>query len=302
MLKALSSAVNVVRFILNHPLNRENRSRALLKLFRWQLASRIVACSALVDWIDNVKIIFGRGDAGITGNFYCGLMEFEDMCFLLHYLRETDDFFDVGANAGAYTLLASGVVGARSFAFEPIPATFDKIRRHAAINGISELVTLENRGIGARSETLDFTNNLDCMNRVNDDPTNKSVTRVSVIALDEYGIPSTLTLVKIDVEGYEKYVLEGGKRFFSDKNIDAIIIETNQSGLKFGFNDAFLDKTIKSFGFTPVSYDPLSRTLHQRDTCNPKGNTIYVRNIETALSRCQQSKKFKIHTAFGIEI
>jgi thymidylate synthase len=61
---------------------------------------------------------------GATGNIYAGLHEFEDMAFLLHLLRSEDMFADVGSNIGSYTILASGVVGAKSVAFEPVPSTY----------------------------------------------------------------------------------------------------------------------------------------------------------------------------------
>ncbi len=57
---------------------------------------------------------------GATGNIYAGLHEFDDMAFFLHLLRPEDMFADVGSNIGSYTILASGVVGAKSVAFEPV--------------------------------------------------------------------------------------------------------------------------------------------------------------------------------------
>jgi hypothetical protein len=36
-----------------------------------------------------------------TGNLYVGLHEFEEMAFLLHFLRRGDLFADVGANVGS---------------------------------------------------------------------------------------------------------------------------------------------------------------------------------------------------------
>jgi hypothetical protein len=37
----------------------------------------------------------------VTGNIYCGLHEFADMGFVLHFLRPGDLFVDVGANIAA---------------------------------------------------------------------------------------------------------------------------------------------------------------------------------------------------------
>ena len=63
----------------------------------------------------------------MTGNIYCGLVEFADMAFVLHVLRAGDLFVDIGANAGAYTLLASSVAGAKTTCFEPAPATYARL-------------------------------------------------------------------------------------------------------------------------------------------------------------------------------
>jgi hypothetical protein len=38
---------------------------------------------------------------GATQNLYCELHEYNDMAFLLHFLREEDSFADVGANIGS---------------------------------------------------------------------------------------------------------------------------------------------------------------------------------------------------------
>jgi hypothetical protein len=61
-----------------------------------------------------------KGLTGATGNWYCGLDAFEDMAFLLHFMREEDLFVDVGANIGSYTILAGNEVGAETIEIEPI--------------------------------------------------------------------------------------------------------------------------------------------------------------------------------------
>ena len=55
---------------------------------------------------------------GATGNLYVGLHEFEEMAFLLHFLRRGDLFADVDANVGSYTILAAVAVGTEAIAFE----------------------------------------------------------------------------------------------------------------------------------------------------------------------------------------
>lgn len=44
------------------------------------------------------------------------------MALVLHLLRPTDLFIDVGANIGSYTILAGAAVGAKYLSYEPIPS------------------------------------------------------------------------------------------------------------------------------------------------------------------------------------
>ncbi|MEJ7626598.1 MAG: FkbM family methyltransferase [Ferruginibacter sp.] len=78
--------------------------------------------------------------AGATGNIYMGLHEFPDMGFLLHFLRSEDLFFDIGSNIGSYTILASGQVGAKTFAFEPVPSTFSALHKNILANNLESIV------------------------------------------------------------------------------------------------------------------------------------------------------------------
>ena len=78
-----------------------------------------------------------------------GLCEFDEMGFVLHFLRSEDLFVDVGANVGAYTVLASGVIGARTIAFEPNPSTFKYLERNIAENGSGTRARGINAALGA---------------------------------------------------------------------------------------------------------------------------------------------------------
>ena len=137
--------ISIIKFIAFHPLNRGGRLSAVLKFIRYQFATKLFESKFLVNWVNDTKFLVSKGETGITGNLYCGLMEYEDMSFLLHYLRQDDEFYDIGANVGAYTILASGVVKAKSFAFEPLPSTYDRLVDQVKINRIDHLVVSNNK-------------------------------------------------------------------------------------------------------------------------------------------------------------
>jgi len=294
--------LNVLKFIVLHPLNKGGRMSAVLRFFKYQVATRLIKSKFLIDWVNDTKFLISKGEISLTGNLYCGLMEYEDVGFLLHYLNQADTFYDIGANVGSYAILASGVTKAQSIAFEPLPSTYDRLIDQIKINRIDHLVEARNNGVGSKLDWLEFTNNLNCMNKVNTDPNNTDVTKVEVITLDSCYEPNTPSFVKIDVEGYEKFVLEGGANFFSNANVDALIIELNGSGMSFGVEDSDVHKMIISFGFQPVSYDPFSRKVSLIETYNEGRNTIYVKDVKDAQYRVANSPSVCIHTANDLKL
>ena len=102
-------AARLLRYVWNHPLNvRGGRLAAIGRVFRWQLASRLLPGPIALPYVGDTWLFATRGMTGATGNWYCGLHEVAEMAFVLHLLRPDDHFVDVGANVGSYTILAGG--------------------------------------------------------------------------------------------------------------------------------------------------------------------------------------------------
>ena len=289
--------LNTLLFIMNHPLNKKNKLGSLLCFLKWQLKSRLYKSEHIYRWVDKINFIIKRGEHALTGNLYCGLLEYEDMSFVLHSLKETDNFYDIGANVGSYTLLASGVKRCKSFCFEPIQSTFERLIDNVNLNKIQHLVDARNIGIGDRNEILSFTNDLNTTNRVCKDSDIDNTENVDVIRLDDYFKSLVPSIAKIDVEGFEDFVLKGGKNFFSSSNTIALIIELNGSGKIFNIEDDEIHKEILSFGFSPIRYAPFERRLISLESYNSSGNTIYVKDIEAIQKRCNESNSVCIHTS-----
>ncbi|MBL0358825.1 MAG: hypothetical protein IPP72_19040 [Chitinophagaceae bacterium] len=136
--------LSIIKFIVNHPIGKRNKWGCIKKFLSWQLSQAIFNYPAIHPFVGNTKLLVAKGMKGATGNIYVGLHECEDMAFLIHYLRPDDHFFDVGANIGSYTILASGVAGCRSVTFEPIPSTFQTLSSNIFLNGLQQKVTALN--------------------------------------------------------------------------------------------------------------------------------------------------------------
>ncbi|MER8680408.1 FkbM family methyltransferase [Mesorhizobium sp. M1405] len=259
----VNSLRTTARFLNTHPLARRNRIAAWSRYLRWQIGARVLGQPVIMPFANGARFIAEPGAVGLTGNIYCGLHEFQDMAFLLHFLRPEDIFYDVGANVGSYTLLASAAAGAKTICFEPIPSTFAKLTANVRINNVEALVNAQNIGVGNRDETKYFTSNLDTVNRVALDTDSSQAGRleVKVRPLDAFSATTPPTLIKIDVEGFETEVLYGARQTLSHPALKGLIVELGEGGKRFGHDKTEIETFIRERGFAPYSYDPLTRKL-----------------------------------------
>jgi FkbM family methyltransferase len=284
--------LNTCAFIANHPLNRTAKTAAFMRFLRWQLATRLMPAAIAAPFVNDSKLLMERGMTGATANYYCGLLEPAEMAFVLHSLRAGDLFADIGANIGSYTVLAGAVVGADVIAFEPLPATHAKLLRNITFNMITDRVNALCCGLSSEDGEIAFVSSLDTMNRVALPNETLPTVTVPVKRLDDICHTRIPRIVKIDVEGHELSVLNGGNTIFSSPTVAAVLMETNQSGAKFGVDDAQLFAKMAGFGFTPCEYDPFTRTL---SAANPgASNTIFVRNPDETQTICRAAPRFQL--------
>lgn len=146
-------------------------------------------------------------------------------------LDQGDTFVDLGANVGLFTLVAAAAVGpeGRVIACEPSSATAAALRRNVAINGFSwvdvrEVAVADSVG----SETFfSFPGDGSGMSSLAPASAGLGVTEtVPVTTLDAL-IPPTeregVTVVKVDVEGAEVRVLQGGDGILHSREPDLLI-------------------------------------------------------------------------------
>ena len=289
-LKIIISAIN------KHPLAKKHKINAYFKFFKWQLYQIIFSGTRKVKFIGDIYLLANKGMTGATGNIYCGLHEFEDMGFLLHFLRSEDTFIDIGANIGSYTLLASGICGAKTISFEPVPETFIHLQNNIKVNRLENLVNLKNEAIGDAEGKLNFTTGLDTVNHVlsRDEIISTKVIEVSVTTLDiRLQNDSSPILIKIDAEGFETAILNGMEISLKNKLLKAIIIELNGSGMRYGYCDQSIHDKLLANNFLPYKYDPFSRKFSPLFTFL-ETNTIYLRDYSFVEQRIVSAKKISV--------
>lgn len=284
--------LNTLKFIWSHPLNAYGRWAALGRFARWQAASRLLAGPIALPFVEETRLFASKGMTGATGNWYCGLHEYAEMAFVLHFLRDSDLFVDVGANVGSYTVLAGGGVKAMVVAIEPVPSTFLHLQRNVVLNGLEDQVELHCAGVSECAGEMQFTSQLDTVNHVLADDEQGPSIRVPVVPLDGVLAGRAPALIKIDVEGHELAVLVGAQATLADNRLKAVLMETNGSGARYGIDDAQLLGGMAAHGFKPFGYDPVSHRLQPWNAS--LGNTVFVRDAAFVEARTASSRKYRL--------
>jgi FkbM family methyltransferase len=290
------SLLSTYRLISRHPLTRGRKLPSLARWLRWQIGSRVLGHAAAVPFVEDARLLVRSGMTGATGNVYCGLHEFEDMAFVLHFLRSGDLFVDIGANVGSYSILAA-VAGANVISFEPVPSSFEWLRDNIQLNRFQSRVDARRQAVGDSAAVIRMIADRDTTNQVLRDGAAYRGSSVDVqqVALDDAVAGVVPSMVKIDVEGFEAKVIEGGRQLLADSGLQAVVMELNGSGEPYGSRDDDLLRAMVSFGFTPCQYDPLARRLLPlQGRSQTPGNTLFVRSPADAQALVTASRTYKV--------
>jgi FkbM family methyltransferase len=195
--------------------------------------------------IGSVAPIFDVSNFTVKGHYFAHVpYEPETTHAILNLLEPGGTFFDIGANAGYFSVLAALRVGpkGRVWAFEPNPTVRQQLGRHVEINDITDRVTIDDIALADRDED-DVEFFVSCWPE-NDGissltPAPETVARgglradatirVRVRTFDTWMLSARvdrIDLMKIDVEGAELQTLKGMESAFDAARPKRIICET----------------------------------------------------------------------------
>jgi FkbM family methyltransferase len=181
-------------------------------------------------------------------------------------------FIDVGANIGLFSLTAARVLerGGTVHSFEPCKEIYEKLSANVALNNLANL-KLNNVALSDCSKQLTLNVCLDGLGVYNSfaDPVcENAVIRpelVDCIKLDDYVdeyCSNGVELIKIDVEGWEAAVIEGGKKILSSDSAPVMLVEFCDSAARnAGSSCKHLREAIEHLGFSLYRYNFQNRKL-----------------------------------------
>jgi len=164
-----------------------------------------------------------RGKQWIVGagrnGCWLGTYEYDKQQMFAKTVKPGSIVFDIGAQAGFYTLLASVLVGdkGRVFAFEPLPRNLFYLKEHLALNNINNVTVIE-AAVSNRSGVSYFK---DSGTGYQGSISSKGELEVNTVSLDEMISSGQIPLpdyIKMDIEGGEAKALSGAKSMLSQSH------------------------------------------------------------------------------------
>jgi FkbM family methyltransferase len=198
-----------------------------------------------IDWFE----IYTFQNDGIGGDIIKGILwEPHIIDFLKNNLNKELTFVDVGSNYGWHSIIASKFCK-QVFSFEPQKRMFDIQKMSIDENKIKN-INLFNFAVGEKNKKgqMNYINyDLNWVN-IGDLSLGNGGEEIEIKDIDSLMLPK-IDIIKIDVQGYEKFVLEGTlNKINSDKPIIIIELENFQMQ-KFDYDDSYIFSFFKNLGY-----------------------------------------------------
>ena len=168
--------------------------------------------------------------------FVTGVYEPATLALLDDTLRPGDTMVDVGANLGLMALHAAGLVGSNGkvIAIEAHPAYYKRLSANVARNGLINIEAI-NAAAGAtpgHATIIDVPSvNIGRSSLIDPGSTGREAGVARVDTLDAMLAGAKPSFIKIDVEGFESQVLQGGKRVLNEaRPIICMEVNDDQTG------------------------------------------------------------------------
>jgi FkbM family methyltransferase len=210
-------------------------------------------------------------DNELAPHIYCGAFEWAEREWLEAALKPEMVFYDIGANIGYFSIIAADKVTplGHVYSFEPVNDTYIRLVENIQLNQLDNQITAfrvaasDQAGeaqIYIPDKGMDAWNSL----AVKPEAGNYKLEVIKTVVLDEMVTGKTLQppdIIKIDVEGWELYVLKGLQQTLK-KYHPTLFIEFNAHNLNAaGTSCSELADFIRALGYQLYEYDPRHKIL-----------------------------------------
>lgn len=299
--------MNLISKAFKHLLNRTfilglKNQPARFRKWRWDKFKKSKKKFCLFNHRNIFKIVLYK-DSELSQYIFQKNFEVNEINFINDFINPNDVIIDIGSNIGFFSLLAAkrATIKGHVFSFEPTNQTYERLRENIALNRIKNITAIK-KGVSNENGFLELHTSQDGYDAWNSfarpicgDIFEKEM--VETIKLDDFifetKIADRISLIKIDVEGWEKFVVLGGVQFLSKNQKAVLLIEfVDQHARNAGYTCNELFQLLVSYGYT--LYNIKNKILEKEPIRDIYyySNLVITKNPEVLKRRLQN---WKIH-------
>ena len=227
-----------LRWLTSSPGFRKRPLHVLYQCIAWEIV-RLRGVAISVPYDSGFRVTLKPGEGASRLAFYFGHTEPALFELYEQFIKPGHVVVDAGANIGLHTLVFSRLVGpkGRVYAFEPDSVNFTRLEDHLAQNRIQNVTSI-NYALGESETRAALVRDLSDSSRCHLSSTASAdgcSSAVSVMSLDHFAAKEdleSLDFLKVDVEGYEFFLLKGARDLMRRGMIKTMQLEFEPGNLR----------------------------------------------------------------------
>ena len=254
-----------------HPGNAGHRAKAISRVSLFHAKAQLFHQRTCVPIGSHSRMWADRHFAGTVELVLGNPPDWRYMQVWKSFLHPGTLFVDVGANVGLYSLWAADL-GSAVISVEPEPEARRALEENATLNGYEfEVIPA---ALSKEAGVMRFTHGLGPMNHLMPEDSPGGVA-IEVRTLDDLLGDRTAHGVKVDVEGAERFVLEGAPRAIEQRRLPVIQLEWNRASMRiFGEDRRVVAELLASSGYE--FYRPDDRGRLQPTDVETLGSDVFA--------------------------
>lgn len=256
--------------ILSENKEIKGKINVIIRIIWWKTNQILFHLPTLVTFNEGFKCICYPNSSYAGLIIYKQYPEKEELEYVHKTLSEKDVFIDVGANIGLVSLIASSKIKkGKIYSFEPSDIPRRTFQENIRLNNIKNIYLFDevvSNKIGNIYFSRESACEIDHIAFLNRD--GLGIVRKKSVTIDQFVKQNKLNnvdLLKIDVEGAEKYVFEGMINSLRNKIIKKIVFEVNPKCVNYGYQTSYTPELLKHYGYKIYELSKGGKTKHWRD-------------------------------------
>jgi FkbM family methyltransferase len=288
------NAIQSIFKLVNHPENTGKIFQTIGRVCWWKCNQLFFHMPVIATLLDKTKIICDPNSSYGSYVIYARYPEPVEMSFFEKYLQPQDVVVDVGANIGAWSLIAATKANkGKIYAFEPTKVV-ETLQQNSVLNNFTNIeifteVVSDKNGFEYFSEPSEL--------EISHISTKKKGSKkLKAVTLDTVFSSRkrnhVIDILKVDVEGAELKIFNGAKKLFNTQRLQLVLFEFGKKSAQYGYTFEDIYAFFEKYKFDLYAFtNNKLRRIPSSFAITTTENVVAVRRNSNAYKRIKKFLK-----------